>query len=484
MTRLFTAQLATETNTFAPYPTGWATWYDMLYLERGEVAEAGSFDFTLPFAQEAEKLGWEVEVGLRAFAQPAGRVPAPVYAELKTKLLDDLKAAMPVNAVLLLLHGAMVADGCHDCEGDILTAVREIVGPDVPIGAELDPHCHLTQTMVDSATMLHLFKEYPHTDVLERGIELFHMIKDVVEGRSKPTAALHDPRMIAICHTSKQPMRGFVDGLFELEAEDGVLAVSIGHGFPWGDTPDMGTKVLVYTEQDSERAGALAKSLGDQLYQMKAELGPTDMSMTEAVTRAMAAETGPVVIADSADNPGGGAPCDSTYMLRELHARGATDFALGYLYDPQAVRIAEEAGEGASLQLRVGGKICDLSGEPIDLKVKVAKIIPNSVQSVFSGEAVSAGTAVYLEMDQGRDIVLVTVRNQTYGRSLFGDLGIDLGEKKIVVVKSSQHFFADFSPIASDVLYTGGPGVVCNEFARLLDYEYADKSIWPLSESL
>ena len=483
MTRLFTAQLVTETNTFAPYPTGRATWRDMLYLERGEPNAPGSFDLTTPFVKEAEKLGWQVEVGFRAFAQPAGRVPAPVYAELKGKLLADLHAAMPVDLVLLSLHGAMVAEGCHDCEGDILTAVRALVGPGVPIGAELDPHCHLTQTMVDAATILHLYKEYPHTDTAERARELLHMIKDVLDGKSTPTAALHDPRMISICHTSKEPMRGFVDGLFELEAQDGVLAVSIGHGFPWGDTPDLGTKVLVYTEQDTARARTMARSLGDQLYQMRAELGPKDLSMAEAVSQALDAKTGPIVIADSADNPGGGAPCDSTYMLRELLAQDAADFALGYLYDPQAVRIAEEAGKGARLRIRIGGKICELSGEPMDLNVTVATIIPDAVQRVFTFNEVSAGTAVRLELGQGRDIVLVTVRNQTYGPSLFEDLGIDLSKKRIIVVKSSQHFYADFSPIASDVLYTGGPGVVCNDFASLLTYEYADQSIWPLSET-
>ncbi|MDD9964166.1 MAG: M81 family metallopeptidase [Gammaproteobacteria bacterium] len=483
MTRLFTAQLATETNTFAPYPTGWATWRDMLYLERGEPSAPGSFDLTRPFVREAEKLGWQVEVGLRAFAQPAGRVPAPVYAELKGKLLADLKAAMPVDVVLLSLHGAMVAEGCHDCEGDLLTAARELVGPDVPIGAELDPHCHLTRTMVDAATILHLYKEYPHTDAAERGRELFHMIKDVMDGKSAPTAALHDPRMISMCHTSKEPMRGFVDGLFELEAQDGVLAVSIGHGFPWGDTPDMGTKVLVYTEQDTARAQTMARSLGDQLYQMRAELGPNDLSMAEAVSRALDAGAGPIVIADSADNPGGGAPCDSTYMLRELLAQDAEDFALGYLYDPQAARIAEEAGEGARLKLRIGGKICELSGEPMDLNVTVAKVIPDAAQTAFSSNKVSVGTAVRLELGRGRDLVLVTLRNQTFGRSLFEDLGIDLSRKRIVVVKSSQHFHADFRLIASDVLYTGGPGVVCNDFAASLKYEYADQSIWPLCES-
>ena len=159
--------------------------------------------------------------------------------------------------VLLGLHGAMVADGYDDCEGDLLQKVRAIVGPGVVVGAELDPHCHLTPAMVDSADLLIAYKEYPHTDVLERALELVDLCAAIVEKRVRPVAAMVDCEMIVTVHTSREPARSFVDRLQAMEGKDGVLSISIAHGFPWGDVPEMGTKVLVYADGDrSQGQGA------------------------------------------------------------------------------------------------------------------------------------------------------------------------------------------------------------------------------------
>ncbi|WP_131798565.1 M81 family metallopeptidase, partial [Achromobacter insolitus] len=168
--RIFTGALATETNTFSPLPTGLAAFKSREYLPAGTHPDHMTFYAGPLWAarQRAREMGWTLVEGLVASAQPGGTTTRAAYETLRDELLADLRAALPVDMVLLGLHGAMVADGYDDCEGDILRRVREIVGPDVVVGAELDPHAHLSPLMVQQATVLVLFKEYPHIDVLER----------------------------------------------------------------------------------------------------------------------------------------------------------------------------------------------------------------------------------------------------------------------------------------------------------------------------
>src|SRR5690606_28333829 len=185
--------------------------------------------------ERARTRGWQIVEGLCAFSEPAGPTVRSAYEALRDELLDDLRSALPVDMVLLGMHGAMVADGYDDCEGDVLARVRALVGPDVAVGAELDPHCHLTQAMLDNADVLICFKEYPHTDFLERGAELADLCADLVAGRIRPVMSTFDCRMIGIYHTPREPMRSYVDRIKALEGRDGVLSISVVQTFPWGD---------------------------------------------------------------------------------------------------------------------------------------------------------------------------------------------------------------------------------------------------------
>ena len=248
--RVFTATLATETNTFAPMPTGLASYKEVGYFAGGQHPDQLTF-FAAPLwalRPRARELGWQVVEGMVAMAQPSGTTTREAYETLRDELLADLRAAMPVDIVLLGLHGAMVADGYDDCEGDLLARVRALVGPDVVVGAELDPHHHLTDAKVKHADLLIAFKEYPHTDILARAHELVTLCGDIAAKKIRPVPAVVDCRMIAMVHTTRQPARGFVDRIQALEGKNGIVSISIAHGFPWGDVPGMGTKVLVYAD--------------------------------------------------------------------------------------------------------------------------------------------------------------------------------------------------------------------------------------------
>jgi microcystin degradation protein MlrC len=481
--KLFTAGIATETNTFSPVPTA---------LKDFKVTRGGDYSTYPPNAdgtvnmwrKMASARGWETVESVIAGAEPAGKTVKSVYEGFRDEVIADLKKAMPVDLVLLDLHGAMIADGYDDCEGDLIQHVRSVVGWNVPIGVELDLHCHTTQLMIEQADIIITFKEYPHTDFLDRGIELFNLTADAAEGKIKPHIAMYDPRMIGLFYPTQEPMKSFVDRMKALEGKDGVLSVSLGHGFPWGDMPDIGTKVLVVTDNRPEHGAALAEQLGRDLFAMRHEATPKYLSIDEALDRALAIEGGPVVLADVSDNSGGGAPGDSTFMLRRILERGIQGAAIGCIWDPIAVSVAKEAGDEAQLDLRIGGKMGKSSGDPVDLNVVVTKVAPDAMQKFGIGDAVynvPLGDSVGVHAN-GVDIVLISERTQTLDPSVFTNVGIDPMTRKILVVKSTQHFFARFSPIAREVIYVAAPGAIVPDF-KTIPYQNVKRPLWPLVEN-
>jgi len=478
--RVFSATLATETNTFAPMPTGLAGFKERGYYKAGQHPNHMSF-FAGPLwaaRLRGKRLSWTLIEGMVAGAQPSGTTTRAAYEALRDELLADLKAALPVDMVLLGLHGAMVADGYDDCEGDLLQRVRAIVGPKVVVGAELDPHHHLSDAMMKNADVLVAFKEYPHTDILERALELVDLCVAKHQGHIAPVASVVDCEMIVTMHTSRDPARAFVDKIMALEGKDGILSISIAHGFAWGDVPDMGTKLLVYSDGDAAKGAALARKLADELIAMREALNVPYPGIDASLDEALAFDGGPVVLADGADNPGGGAAGDSTFILKRILERGIGNACLGPLWDPIAARIAFEAGVGAQLRLRIGGKIGPLSGDPLDLQVTVKALQPDMFMTGLSNTPTAMGDCALVEVN-GVQIVLISVRNQAMGTDLFTNLGVDLGTKKIVIVKSSQHFYASFSKVAKKVVYVGAPGAVTLDL-RTLPYRKIKRPKWPL----
>jgi microcystin degradation protein MlrC len=466
--RVFSGSLFTETNTFGPMPTGLASFKDRGYFPAGQHPDRlTQFSGPLWAARlRGREKGWTLVEGLVAAAQPSGITTRHAYETLRNELLADLRAALPVDMVVLGLHGAMVADGYDDCEGDLLAEVRAIVGPSVVVGAELDPHNHLTAAMTGNADLLIAFKEYPHTDVLERALELVDTCAAMREKTVVPTLAVVDCKMVVAIPTSREPARSFVDRLQAMEGKDGVLSISTTHGFPWGDVADMGTKVMVYTNDDQGKADALARQLADELIGMREALSQPLPNVDEALDQAMAWQGGPVVIADRADNAGGGAASDSTFILRRMVERGIRDAAIGPIWDPVAVRIAFEAGEAARLAMRIGGKVSPHSGQPMDLVCNVKALRANMAMTGLNSTHVPLGDCALLEAE-GIEMVLVTLRNQALGTDMFTQLGCDLKSRKIIVVKSSQHFYASFSKVAKHVIYASAPGTVTNDLTTL-----------------
>jgi microcystin degradation protein MlrC len=473
--KLFIAGLATETNTFSPMPTGLADYYRVRGVPE---TDPNSFEAAMSvWKRMAREYGWDLVESLCAYAPPAGITPRPVYESLRDEILADLKAALPVDAVLVNLHGAMVADGYDDCEGDILQRIRDRVGPGVPVGAELDPHSHLTRAMVEHATALVLYKEFPHTDFAERAADLFHIIAETARGKIRPAMGVFDLKMINSYFTTLQPMKGFVDRIKAMEGKDNILSISLAFGFPYADVPELGSKMLVITDGQAQRSLSLAKELGLELIRMRDKTRPLFLTVSEGIERALGVAGGPVVLSDGSDNPGGGAPGDSTFVLRALLEKGVEHAGLALLWDPIVVQMALDVGDGARLNVRLGGKMGPMSGDPLDLGCTVIRA-RKDVKQRFSGAVGTIGDAAALRVGS-IDIVVASKRSQARSPDVFTELGVDPLSKKILVVKSRNHFRAEFEKIAKEIHYLAAEGALTPDYTKV-PYTRIQRPKWPL----
>ncbi|WP_207101119.1 M81 family metallopeptidase [Paracoccus shandongensis] len=482
--RIFTASLATETNTFSPVPTDLNAFRAAFYAPPGQHPDTPTLcSSVVPILRQRGRAeGFTVIEGTSCWAEPAGLIQRAAYEHLRDEILGQLAAALPVDGVVLGLHGAMVAQGYDDPEGDFLERVRALCGPDVLIAAEFDPHSHLTARRLRNLDVMAAFLEFPHTDFEERGAHVVDLALRAIRGEIRPVISSFDCRMITIYPTSQAPMRGFVDRIAALQGRDGVLSVSVIHGFMAGDVPEMGTRIVVVTDNDPEKGAALARRLGHDLYRLRRQTAMPMLDTEAGLDRARAIRRGnpdrPVVIADVWDNPGGGVAGDATHVLRRMIERGQTNAGVATVWDPVAVGFAHAAGEGAELGLRIGGKSCAEGGEPLDLRIRVMRVLDEGWQSFRNSRVTLGRVAVVRVLDTELDIILITSRSQTYEPDIFANLGIDFAAKDYLLVKSTNHFQAGFAPVSSEIVYVSAPTSYPTDPATT-PYRKASHDLWP-----
>ncbi|HWL81459.1 MAG TPA: M81 family metallopeptidase [Roseomonas sp.] len=478
--RLFSATIATETNTFSPLPTSLEAYRESVFLRPGEHPDDTALMCTAPLfvaRRRAAREGFTLIEGSCFAASPAGLTSRGAYEAMRDEILAQVKAALPLDGVLLGLHGAMVAHGYDDVEGDVIRRVRNIVGPEVVIGVELDPHCHLTLERVRHSDLIVLYKEFPHTDVVERAEDLLTLVLRTIRKEIRPVMSMYDCRQIGSYPTTLPLMRGFVDRTSAMEGKDGVLSVSIGHCFPYADVPEMSGRILVVVDGDKAQADRLATEIGAEFVAMRGHTAPDYLDVESAITTALQIDSRPVVVADPADNAGGGAPTDNTTVLRRLIERDVQEAALGPIWDPVAVRLCFDAGLGAVFPLRFGGKTGPASGTPVDAEVTVTGLRRDCHQS-FGPTQVKLGDCACVKIG-GVEVVLISNRTQALGLELFRNVGVEPTERKLLVVKSTNHFHAAFGPIAQKVLYVDSDGPLPRDYTRI-PYTRVQRPIWPL----
>lgn len=452
--RIFFAGVMHESSSVSPIPTtpasfDWQLWRPRLTPEPPPHVDLCGMG---PGIAEARRRGHDVVAGFFGMAQPSAPMQAAGWATIRNEILADLAAAMPVDAVFLMLHGAQMAVGENDCEGDLVGRIRALVGAAVPIGVELDLHTNLSRRMVDQATAIIACKEYPHVDYPERAIELIDMLEGAHRGRLRPTMAAVRVPVLGLFPTTAEPVRSFVARLMAAERAP-ILSVSLLHGFDLADHGDVGASVLVIADGDVAAAASVADALAAEFLALATTLTPLATGVADALDAAMACP-GLTVIADRDDNPGSGAPGDDTTLLGEVLRRRLQNVAVGVIWDPVAVDFAFAAGIGGRLALRLGGKCGPMSGQPLDLDVEVRALRSDACQAAFGiGPPLQPlGRTAVLRV-AGVDIVINDLRQQVFSRHCFTETGIDLGARRLLIVKSTQHFYGDFARFADTILY-------------------------------
>lgn len=484
--KLFLAMLSHETNTFSNIPTDRRQFEARNLHYGGEIVETfrGTGTCLGGMIDAAERHGARLVPSVAAAASPAGLVTKEIYGHVKQRLLADLRAAGPLDGVLLDLHGAMVCEGIDDGEGDLIGAVRALVGPSVPIAVTLDFHGNLSPEMVRGADLLHGYKTYPHVDMAERGAEATERLLQVAAKRIRPTAALRTPPILPPLGnqgTARGPMRRLYDMAGEMEKDPTVISVSLFAGFPHADIPQAGLSVYVVTDGDQALADRLADQLARTAWEHRHEFIHQGLPVSEAVARALAAEGRPIVLADMADNTGGGAAGDGTEVLRELLGVGARSAVVACLWDPAAVAACVTAGVGQSVTLDVGGKVDDRHGAPLRVTGTVRTL--SDGRFVHKGPMARGlpgrlGTTAVLDVNDVK-VILISHRWQTLDPEMLRFVGIDPLEHKLLVVKSTIHYRAAFEPIARAIIEVDAPGLSSSNLARF-DFKRVRRPIFPL----
>ncbi|MFO7945622.1 MAG: M81 family metallopeptidase [Armatimonadota bacterium] len=492
MTRIAVAGFSHETNTFAE---GLTTFDDFLrgrgfpgLMSGDELVEnlKGRSTCTGAFLDAADEIGFDAVPVLYTFPQPSGLIEQDAYDRVLATLLEKLQAVLPVDGVLLELHGAMVTEDLEDAEGDILTHVREMVGPDVPVISTLDLHANISPLMVQQADALVGYDTYPHVDAYERGRDAVRLIMAAITGEAQPVSTLAQVPMLIgpprQC-TLISPMGDIIDLAHEAEERPGILNVTVSGGFPFADITDCGASVVVTTDDDSEIARATAQEIAGAMWERRSDFELDLTPVREAIDYAMRTGEGPVVMADGSDNPGGGAPCDGTVMLQEMVEANVPGSTVAIIADPEAVAGAVEAGVGNEVTLQVGGKTDDRHGATLTLTGYVRLISDGRFENkgpMYTGVKADMGRTVVFVVGEV-EVVLTEYRIQPYDCQALRSVGIEPRDRLLIGLKSAVHFRADYGPIATAIFDLDTPGVH-NPDVTKLPFERLRRPMWPLDE--
>ncbi len=485
--RIAVGELSHETNTFCQGLTTVADFKAFMWHKGEDLARvhAGNRTYVGGMLDRARDLGIEAVPTFGAMAYPSGTIARDDFARLLDELVEAIRAALPIDGVALALHGAGVAEGDDDIEATILRAVRQLVGERVPIAASLDLHGNISQEMVDHADGLFGVNFYPHVDSYERGREAVEFLNRVHQGGVRPVMHLERlPMMIAPTTTDLDPAKRFIEMAWEMEERPAILDCTIYHGFPWTDVPAVGMSVLVMADGDRAAARNAATQIASAIWEAREEYRPAILSPAQAIAAALAMEGQPIVINDTSDNPGGGAPGDSTHLLRAMVSAGLESACFGFMFDPEVAAQAVKAGIGSSIDVRLGAKTDDLHGKPLEAKAYVKALTDGRFRlstPMWRGLEVNLGPMARLEIG-GIAVLVSSSRQQTLDDEVFRLNGIDVSRYKIVALKSSQHFRAGFNHLAKGIVAADAPGATSLQIEKLTHHRI-QRPIWPKDDN-
>jgi len=484
--RVVVAEFKHETNCFCPNKAGRKE-YEERYLKDS--------DEVIPFFKDtrteiggiieaSQKEGFEIIPVMAASATPSGLTTKEMFEFAKNKIAKAISEAKNIAGVLLSLHGAMVSETAPDSEGDLLKVIRNIVGSEMPIVATLDLHGNVTEAMVENADAFFPYETYPHIDAFERGYEAAKCITKMIREEISPVMKLR--RVPILAHpieTANQPHVELLKEVHKWEENPKVINVAVMHGFFWSDIPEASMSVMAITDGNDRLAEDIVNSMAKMIWEKRDKFKKRFLSPEEAVKEAMEFPSGPVIIADAGDNPGGGGTGDCTFMLRALIKAGAKNVGLAFIPDPQSVQRAINAGIGSKVELSLGGKLGskESTGGPVGITASVKTIADGQFFNkgpMMKGTLNNMGHTVVLDAD-GIEIIVAERRMQALDAEIFRRVGIEPTEKKIIVLKSAVHFKASFGPMAKKVLDVDTPGYHTMNFESL-NFKNISRPIYPL----
>ena len=488
--RIAVGQLWQETNTFNPIPTSRAD-FETFGIVRGpelvdkmaETNELGGFIQSLRAWPEKPEI-----VGLvRLPAWPSGTATAETFIWLRDEIVDALRDALPVDAVLLALHGSMVADGTPDVEGEILFACRKTVGQGVPIVATLDLHANVTDRMVQSADALILYHTAPHMDVFETGQRGAKALRRILDGARPCTAFQKLPLVVPAERANTQDPNSISfrirEMLQEWERDPRILAAGLATVQPWLDIPELGSAVIIVADGDEELARSHCEELSRYVWEHRRDYLPTLISIEDGVRAAFDERDGLVVLSDSADATTSGAPGDSNHVLGEMMKYNWLRPALVTLVDPELVAQAKQLGVGASFAAALGGKRDYRHSTPLPAMVRVVKLF--DARFTMSGHlaknmAIDMGPSAVVTL--GNIQIVVTSRSGPhFAPQLFEAAGIDPFAAQLLVAKSPCGFRAAYASKAKQIHVVRAPGCAPSDFWNY-DFKQIPRPLWPWDE--
>ena len=490
MTRVLIAGFKHETNTFSVLPTDLAA-YRARGLFRGrELTDVfpGTNTEVAGFLDGARKHGWETVLSVVADATPSGKLTRDCYEAIAGEIVADAVKAGRLDAILLNLHGAMVAEHLFDGEGELIARLRAKVGKGVVIAATLDLHANVTDQMAREADILVSYRTYPHVDMHEIATETVELVRRTLAGEIKPRTIVRRGRQIRGVDEGRTTQPGPMTEALAMAAafrrEPGVLAASVNAGFYKADIPEVGPTAVIVGDGEDARFAAMADKLVDFFWATRNVSTVRHATVAEAVARARAEGWigAPCVLADYADNPGGGGYSDSTGLLSGMIEAGLESAAMSPIFDPASAAACHAAGIGAKLTLDVGGKIDPRLGAPIRAAGTVTHLSDGRFAitgPMMTGMKVDMGPTACFKVG-GVEIVLASQRYQNYDLGFFRAAGIEPRERAVLAVKSMQHFRAAYAPIAGPIVVVDEGGGITSHDVRRLPWQHVRRPVFPL----
>lgn len=482
--RIAIAEVAQETDTFSPMRAdlrdfgAFGLYFGAEILERMQgVGPVGGF------LQVAAEQRGPVELFpiVRAWAGAGGTITAETLKFLTGKLVAGLKASLPLDAVYLALHGAAAAEQDDDLEGYVLSAVRQVVGGDVPVVVCLDHHANITQRMVDCADALIGHETQPH-DPVATGRKTARVLFGMLQGELHPTVAWQKIPMITPQDqflTSQGPMRAWFELAREMERRPGVIDVSPYPMQPWLDVAEGGWAVVVHTENDPQLAQSLAAESARLAWSLRDKFWASErVAPAEAVRMAVEAERGLIILSDTGDSVYGGAPGDSTCILQALLAQRVPCRALVPMVDVAAVDAAHAAGVGASITVDLGGKVDNVFSQPVRVTGRVAAVSKGVTLELPERGASDLGRTALLEVGEVRIVVLDQRSFAINHPTLYTHLGLEIDDAKLVVLKTASNF-QFFSRWRQGLIRVDAPGMTQSDLTAF-EWKRVPRPMYPL----